>query len=149
MCEKVYELINQNEFSKLSKKNTKSKITGWVERTRTENVIKISQKTGQNNEVNKTYLFATLRLPKEDEKCYFEKVNKWRSKIQLKQKYCLKVRLSPSEKNFVICFTESPLKMMKNAFYFILKALSVLKVFKFLSWLFGHAEKTASLERDG
>ena len=28
--------------------------------------------------------------------------------------------------------TESPLKMMKNA-YFILKALSVLKIFKFLS----------------
>ena len=61
MCEKVYELINQNEFSKLSKKNTKSKTTGWVERTRTENVIKISQKTGQNNEVNKTYLFSALR----------------------------------------------------------------------------------------
>ena len=30
---------------------------------------------------------------------------------------------------------------MKNAFYFTLKALSVLKIFKFLSWLFGHAEK--------
>ena len=29
--------------------------------------------------------------------------------------------------------TESPLKMMKNAFHFILKALSVLKIFKFLS----------------
>ena len=29
--------------------------------------------------------------------------------------------------------TESPLKMMKNAFYFTLKALFVLKIFKFLS----------------
>ena len=29
--------------------------------------------------------------------------------------------------------TESPLKMMKNAFYFISKALFVLKIFKFLS----------------
>ena len=29
--------------------------------------------------------------------------------------------------------TESPLKMMENAFYFILKALFVLKIFKFLS----------------
>ena len=29
--------------------------------------------------------------------------------------------------------TESPLKMMKNAFYFILKVLFVLKTFKFLS----------------
>ena len=31
------------------------------------------------------------------------------------------------------CFIESPLKMMKNAFYFILKAPFVLKIFKFLS----------------
>ena len=30
---------------------------------------------------------------------------------------------------------------MKNAFYFNSKALFVLKVFKFLSWLFGHAAK--------
>ena len=29
--------------------------------------------------------------------------------------------------------SESPLKMMKDAFYFILKALFVLKIFKFLS----------------
>ena len=29
--------------------------------------------------------------------------------------------------------TESPLQMMKNAFYFTLKALFVLNVFKFLS----------------
>ena len=29
--------------------------------------------------------------------------------------------------------TESPLKMIKNALYFILKALFVLKIFKFLS----------------
>ena len=29
--------------------------------------------------------------------------------------------------------TESPLKMLKNAFYFTLEALLVLKVFKFLS----------------
>ena len=34
--------------------------------------------------------------------------------------------------------TESPLKMMKNDFYFILKALFVLKIFKFLPRLFGH-----------
>ena len=27
---------------------------------------------------------------------------------------------------------------MKNAFYFTLKAFFILKVFKFLSWLFGH-----------
>ena len=34
-------------------------------------------------------------------------------------------------------------KMMKNAFYFIVKALFVLKVFKFLSWLFGYIGKGA------
>ena len=37
---------------------------------------------------------------------------------------------------------------MKNA-YFILKALFVLKTFKFLFWLFGHVEKTTWLERPG
>ena len=37
--------------------------------------------------------------------------------------------------------SESPLKMMKNAFYFTLKARFVLKIIKFLSWLFGHVEK--------
>ena len=38
---------------------------------------------------------------------------------------------------------------MKNAFYLILKALFVLKIFKILSWVFGHIEKTALLERSG
>ena len=32
-----------------------------------------------------------------------------------------------------IFVTESPLKMMKNAFYFTLKAFPVLKIFRFLS----------------
>ena len=36
--------------------------------------------------------------------------------------------------------------MMKNAFNFILKALFVLKIFKILSWFFGHEEITAWLE---
>ena len=34
--------------------------------------------------------------------------------------------------------TESPLKMIKNTFYFTSKAIFVLKIFKFLSWLIGH-----------
>ena len=37
--------------------------------------------------------------------------------------------------------TESPSKMTRNAFYFTLKALFVLKIFKFLSGLFGLVEK--------
>ena len=36
--------------------------------------------------------------------------------------------------------------MMKNAFYFTLKTLFVLKIFKFLLSLIGHEEKTAWLE---
>ena len=42
-----------------------------------------------------------------------------------------------------ICFIENTLKMMKNAFYFILKTLFVLKIFEFLSRPFGHVGKTA------
>ena len=36
---------------------------------------------------------------------------------------------------------ESPLKILKKAFYFTSKALFVLKIFKFLFWLFGHVTK--------
>ena len=54
---------------------------------------------------------------------------------KLKKFACFfKVGLSPSKKKKVfICFNGSPSKMMKNAFYFILKALFVPKIFKFLS----------------
>ena len=44
-------------------------------------------------------------------------------------------------------FNESPLKMLKNAFYFIFKGLFVLKIINVLSWLFGHVEKVTWLER--
>ena len=37
--------------------------------------------------------------------------------------------------------TESPLKMMKNDFYFTFKALFFLSIFKFLYWVFGHVGK--------
>ena len=53
------------------------------------------------------------------------------------------------KKNCVICLIESPLKIMKNAFHFILKALSLLKIFKLLSQLFGHVGKTTWLEKKG
>ena len=58
----------------------------------------------------------------------------------------IKARPSPS-KRFFICFNDGPSKMMENTFYFILKALFVLKIFKCLSWLFGNVEKTTWLER--
>ena len=35
--------------------------------------------------------------------------------------------------------------MMKNAFYFNLKALTIVKITKFLSWLFDHVEKRLDL----
>ena len=41
--------------------------------------------------------------------------------------------------------TENPLKLIKNYFYFTLKALFILKIFKFLSGLFGHVEKQFDL----
>ena len=37
------------------------------------------------------------------------------------------------QKNYFYLFQWKPFKMMKNAFYFILKALFILKIFKFLS----------------
>ena len=43
----------------------------------------------------------------------------------------LKAGLSPSKKFFVISFIKSPLKMIKNVFYFVLKTLFVLKIFSF------------------
>ena len=49
----------------------------------------------------------------------------WRAKKPLKSDSHL------PKKFLFICFNESPLKMMKNVFYFILKALFVLKIFKF------------------
>ena len=64
--------------------------------------------------------------------------------------YLLEYKLksdSHVSKNCVICLIKSPLDMMKNAFYFILKARFVLKIFKFLSRLFSHVGKMAWLER--
>ena len=54
-------------------------------------------------------------------------------------KALIRVGLSPSKKNCFICFNESSLKVMKNAFYFISRALFVLKIFRF----FVRVEKTA------
>ena len=63
----------------------------------------------------------------------------WTDQVSMFYK-CLKVGLSPSKKNCFIYLNESPLKMMKNAFYFILKALFILTIFKFLSWLWSCRE---------
>ena len=44
----------------------------------------------------------------------------------------VKVRLSSSKKFTVIFFDESPSKIMKSTFYFMLKTLFIYKIFKFL-----------------
>ena len=41
---------------------------------------------------------------------------------------------------------ESPLKMIKNAFYFTSEALFILKIFKLLSWRFGHVAKRLDIK---
>ena len=70
------------------------------------------------------------------------------SHLTLCSTYLLKVGLSPSKKLFLLFASMIVFqKMMKNAFYFILRALFVLEIFRFLFWLFGHVEKTAWLER--
>ena len=38
---------------------------------------------------------------------------------------------------------------MKSAFYFMLKVLSVLEIFTFLSWLFGYVEKRFDIKAMG
>ena len=57
---------------------------------------------------------------------------KRKSQWELEDQY-LKLDPHLPKKFLIICFNESPLKMMKNALYFILKALFVLKILKFLS----------------
>ena len=55
------------------------------------------------------------------------------SRLEWNHGSSFKVELSHSKKNFFICLNDSPSKLMKNTFYFIVKALFVLKIFKFLS----------------
>ena len=45
----------------------------------------------------------------------------------------LKLDSDHPKKICIICLIESPLKMMKNGFYFILKTLFLFKIFKFLT----------------
>ena len=53
----------------------------------------------------------------------------------------LKVELSPFTVVVFIYFKESSIKILKNAFYFMLKALFLLEIFNFLSLLFVYVEK--------
>ena len=59
----------------------------------------------------------------------------------------VKVGLSPSKKKNVICFIERSLKMMKNAFYFILKAVFVLKIVKFFVMTFWSSRENGFIRK--
>ena len=65
----------------------------------------------------------------------------WNRSAMLGKSYeYVKVGLSPSN-FFFNCFNKSSFKLMKNYFYFMLKVLFILEMFKFLSCLFGYVEK--------
>ena len=61
--------------------------------------------------------------------------------VPVMEYFCMLVIIYLQNKMCFICFSESILKIKKIAFYFILKALFVLKIFRFLFWLFGHVVK--------
>ena len=66
--------------------------------------------------------------------------------VYYKSSLSFEVGLSPSKNICVTCFIKSLLEIMRNAFYFILKALFIIKIFRFLSWLFGDVIKTVWLK---
>ena len=70
------------------------------------------------------------------EKIYKEVTNDQKTcsfiKKRLRHSYFL-VNFAKILRKPFFCFNKSPLKIMKNAFYFMLKALFVLKIFKSLS----------------
>ena len=55
--------------------------------------------------------------------------------------------LPPSKKFCFIYYNERPLKMMKNAFYFILKALFFLKIFKVFVLTFWSCRKNGLIRK--
>ena len=55
--------------------------------------------------------------------------------------HLFKVGLSASTKVVFVCFNESPLKMMKNAFDFLLKALFVFEIFPVCPDFFRYVKK--------
>ena len=69
----------------------------------------------------------------------------WKRSLKYIDHVYIKTGLSPSKNFFFICFNESPLKLMKNYFYFMLKALFVLKVIILESYRFGYVQKLRKL----
>ena len=59
----------------------------------------------------------------------------------------IEARLSPFKKNCVTCLIENPLKVMKNVFYFVIKALCVLKIFKVFVTTFWSSGKNSLIRK--
>ena len=72
----------------------------------------------------------------------FFRVQKKKKKKKKKKEilFYLRVGFSPSKKSCFICFSEGPLKTMKNTLYLILKLLLVLRPLFFCPDFFGHIE---------
>ena len=65
-------------------------------------------------------------------------ISTWNFLYLLSQVICISLKAFSQGNIFA---TESLLKVMKNAFYLISKAPFILKIFKFLYWLFDHVAK--------
>ena len=75
-------------------------------------------------------MYGVMALSKASLICYKTTTN---SAVRRNLEGVLKFGLSPSKNTPFICFHQSTLKMMKNAFYFMLKDLFVFEIFTFLS----------------
>ena len=62
----------------------------------------------------------------------FFDLNPLQSRMSFKEFLYLKLDSHLPKKILLICFNDSASKLMKNAFYFILEALFVLKIFNFV-----------------
>ena len=91
-----------------------------------------------------SFPYCVIRKAKVERRIYhFSGYNKnflWNLNLNIKFNILICIKVVFSGLRYFLA-TESPLKIMRNAFYFTLKALFVLKIFKFLFWLFGHVGK--------
>ena len=90
--------------------------------------------------------------------CSISRVNRWIPDIGVSMailnpvknfcRWCkLNFGLLRGHVNVGLSSSKKIIKLMKNTFYFIYKALFVLEIFKFLSWHFGRVKETAYLKR--
>ena len=105
---------------------------GITSRSKNIKLLQWKSKTNSNNIIHR---ITDLSLP-----IKMDCINERKLWIVYKDNIssCFKGALSGLRQFLAI---KSPLKMMKNAFCFTSKGLFILKIFKFLLWLFGHVAK--------